>query len=485
MTVSLYVLLVFGGAVALVGVFLFRRKRELALKDTIGVIREDIERKDWGRARQRLQSALERHPKNLEFIRMRGEVAEGTRREAIERAVRAIEEVDATRDWEWAQERLVLAEQSFPDETALREIRERIESRRMERSQRKAQIEFAAVREEIGREDWERAFQRLESALQSDPTNSEAAALRRVVAEGMRRREIERFVGAVNELEAKGDWTQAEAMLASARQSFPDEPALAELRDRIARRRVQLMHYAPMVREKIAAGDFEGAERLLAETKGQLSDDATWSALSAELRERKDRRREELPQAESVFATGVCLETGDDLLEEFLKKQAASSSAEPPTTAPSAAEPPTTAPRAAPPAAPSAEPVPSPAAPHAPPPRAEASVFWGGAASGKGVEPSERSRVTDERQMLVPPEVLIDNVHFTLTAPGVLERGMASEIQFWVHVEQQRQAVLERAREAQGPEALGMIVRSDGPFVLQRGARLSVRIRVGGVEVWR
>ncbi len=314
--------------------------------------------------------------------------------------------------------------------------------------------------------------------LQRHPTDLELIGLRREVAEGMRRQEIKRFVHAVEEVEAKGEWAQVEAMLVSGQRSFPDEPALAELRDRIARRRVELMHFAPMVRERIAAGDFAAAERLLSETKGQLSDDATWSALSAELRERKERRREELPKAESGFAGGSGLETGDDRLEEMLKKYPALSAGEP-TAAPAAR--PTPQPTAVPTPPPTAVPTPPPTAVPTSPPTAAPGGFWRGAPA-KAAAQSGRPHVVDERQMLIPPAVSIDNVHFTLTAPGMLERGAASEIQFWVHVEKQRQTVLERAREAQGPEALGMIVRSDGPFLLQRGARLSVRIRVDGLK---
>ncbi len=48
MTVSLYVLLAIGGAVVLAGVFLSRRKRGMRVKDTIAMIREDIERKGVG-----------------------------------------------------------------------------------------------------------------------------------------------------------------------------------------------------------------------------------------------------------------------------------------------------------------------------------------------------------------------------------------------------------------------------------------------------
>jgi len=58
----------------------------------------------------------------------------------------------------------------------------------------------------------------------------------------------------------------------------------------------------------------------------------------------------------------------------------------------------------------------------------------------------------------------------------------ASEIQFWVHVESQRRTIIEYAKESLGPGEPGLSVKSEGPFPLPRGARLSVRLRFEGLR---
>jgi len=57
----------------------------------------------------------------------------------------------------------------------------------------------------------------------------------------------------------------------------------------------------------------------------------------------------------------------------------------------------------------------------------------------------------------------------------------ACEIRFWVHIEGQRQEVVEYAKQFHAPYGSDLMVKSEGPFPLQRGARLSVRIKVEGV----
>jgi hypothetical protein len=81
--------------------------------------------------------------------------------------------------------------------------------------------------------------------------------------------------------------------------------------------------------------------------------------------------------------------------------------------------------------------------------------------------------------MFIPSNVLIDNLRFTVTAPGSLLCGAVSEIQFWVHPEQQRETVLRRARQVDRPEDAGITMSPEGPFALQGGARVSVRLRLG------
>jgi membrane protein CcdC involved in cytochrome C biogenesis len=64
-------------------------------------------------------------------------------------------------------------------------------------------------------------------------------------------------------------------------------------------------------------------------------------------------------------------------------------------------------------------------------------------------------------QTEVPRDVIIDNVHFTLTGPRVLAPSTAHELEFWVHVEQQRSSVLAAASGFHGRPPLDMAVKSE------------------------
>lgn len=62
----------------------------------------------------------------------------------------------------------------------------------------------------------------------------------------------------------------------------------------------------------------------------------------------------------------------------------------------------------------------------------------------------------------VPRDLPVDNVHFTLTGPLVLAPGRAHELQFWLHVEQQRSAVLKAASMLHGLPQSNLAVKSEG-----------------------
>ncbi len=80
--------------------------------------------------------------------------------------------------------------------------------------------------------------------------------------------------------------------------------------------------------------------------------------------------------------------------------------------------------------------------------------------------------------LFLPTGILIDNARFTVTAPGMLPRGAASGIQFWVHVGQQTETLLKRAGELHGMDEIDA-TKPDGPHPVKRGACLSVRLRLG------
>jgi|HubBroStandDraft_4_1064222.scaffolds.fasta_scaffold01040_11 hypothetical protein len=76
----------------------------------------------------------------------------------------------------------------------------------------------------------------------------------------------------------------------------------------------------------------------------------------------------------------------------------------------------------------------------------------------------------------------IDNVQFTLTGPSVFVPAQAHELLFWVHVEQQKSVVLTRASVLHGLRLSELSVKSEGPYPLTRGSRLSVRLNIEGLN---
>jgi hypothetical protein len=82
------------------------------------------------------------------------------------------------------------------------------------------------------------------------------------------------------------------------------------------------------------------------------------------------------------------------------------------------------------------------------------------------------------QKLETPSTLAIDNVLFTLTGQSVLAPGQAYELLFWAHVEQQKETVLAQASAALDLPLSEISVRSEGPYPLQRGSRLSVRLKV-------
>jgi len=78
------------------------------------------------------------------------------------------------------------------------------------------------------------------------------------------------------------------------------------------------------------------------------------------------------------------------------------------------------------------------------------------------------------------PEVAVDKVHFTVTAPRSLEAGSLFILDVWAHTREQREEVLERARDEQGTEIRH---KSKGPVTLARGSELMIRVSIPKLEV--
>ena len=75
-----------------------------------------------------------------------------------------------------------------------------------------------------------------------------------------------------------------------------------------------------------------------------------------------------------------------------------------------------------------------------------------------------------------------DNVQFTLTGPPALAPGEPHALLFWVHLEEQRATVLLRAASELGLSSSELSVNSEGPYPLERGSRLSVRMTIAGLN---
>lgn len=100
----------------------------------------------------------------------------------------------------------------------------------------------------------------------------------------------------------------------------------------------------------------------------------------------------------------------------------------------------------------------------------------------KGKLGKKKSSIGGVPETNVPDGLLVDNVQFTLTGPSVLAAGRAHELLFWVHVEQQIKAVLEKASAAHHLPISDISVKSEGPYPLRRGSRLSVGLKIKGLK---
>jgi hypothetical protein len=84
----------------------------------------------------------------------------------------------------------------------------------------------------------------------------------------------------------------------------------------------------------------------------------------------------------------------------------------------------------------------------------------------------------------LPDHARVDNVHFSITAPGSVTPGWQFELQFWAHLEADRETVHARAVEALGLSARKkMLFASQGPYTITRGAVLGVRLTVDQMEI--
>lgn len=76
---------------------------------------------------------------------------------------------------------------------------------------------------------------------------------------------------------------------------------------------------------------------------------------------------------------------------------------------------------------------------------------------------------------------MVDSVHFSVTSPTCVQPAASFILDVWAHVEQQRQHVLTRAKEAYGIRDI--LLQSKGPVVVTRGTVLTVRLKMDGFVI--
>jgi molecular chaperone DnaK len=81
------------------------------------------------------------------------------------------------------------------------------------------------------------------------------------------------------------------------------------------------------------------------------------------------------------------------------------------------------------------------------------------------------------------PAARIDKVHFSVSSPPAVRPGENFLVDVWAHVEQQR-AEVERQVQLANPEPeIPRVIRPKGPFKIERGTRLFVRLRFQDFQV--
>ena len=79
------------------------------------------------------------------------------------------------------------------------------------------------------------------------------------------------------------------------------------------------------------------------------------------------------------------------------------------------------------------------------------------------------------------PFAVMDRVHFLVTSPPWMKPGASYVVDVWAHLEQQRQQVIERAREEAGGAEIR--IKSKGPIKVERGTILTVRLQIQDLVV--
>jgi len=99
-----------------------------------------------------------------------------------------------------------------------------------------------------------------------------------------------------------------------------------------------------------------------------------------------------------------------------------------------------------------------------------------------GTTNSTISRIEIESKLKVPTS-RIDKVHFSVSSQQSVKPGQKFIIDVWAHLEKQRAAVQQRIEQASYEKNVQPIIRSKGPFKIERGTILYVQIRLPDFNV--
>jgi hypothetical protein len=81
------------------------------------------------------------------------------------------------------------------------------------------------------------------------------------------------------------------------------------------------------------------------------------------------------------------------------------------------------------------------------------------------------------------PASRIDKVHFSVASPPAVEPGQKFIVDVWAHLGQQRAEVLRQVERARPQTDAPSIIRPKGPFKIERGTTLFVRLRFDDFDV--
>lgn len=421
------------GASSLVWAILVRRRQLRRLNDIRSSVEDLTRQRRWDEALRQLDSADLEFPSNADLRSLHERVQEG-RREDVARRVIEIEEAMAAGHLDRAQHISRDIEQSGLPDPELSQLRTKLHDLLLRRDDVSRSLRDIEAMTAAG--DQRGALELLSSALQRFPTESRFRELEAALRE--RHQQIASALDRARSLLHNGRFKEAYQFLREVSETTRDTRVFELLRDaESAIDDGRLQELFVEARRRWEHGDAGQAESMLRHIVAEAQHESL-RRISAEFLEfiHHERHHREfvsrtLERSERLAADGQF----EDALREL---ERASGQIDHPL------------------------------------------LRWNANRIAKALQEAKRRLDTDPSA--VPPDVQIDNVHFTLTGPSVLPRARASEIQFWVHVDSQRGAVIESAKESLRPRESDPSVKSEGPFPVPRGARISVWLSIDGLR---